>query len=101
MTLPAEINTCPGVAVDETPSLVGRDRDKGFLRRPRDVYILQKKWKRNIHAAARGAPAAHCLLSSLRRASGLLFSRRGPLAAGLQTPTSTKSTCPLDLWTHG
>lgn len=42
MTLTAEIDTCLGVAVDETPSLVGRDGDKGFLGRPRDVYILPK-----------------------------------------------------------
>lgn len=42
MTSSTEINTCPGVAVDDTRSLVSRDRDKGFLRRPRDVYILHK-----------------------------------------------------------
>lgn len=43
MTLSAGINTFLGVTVDETWSLVSRNRDQGFLWRPRDVYILQNK----------------------------------------------------------
>lgn len=41
MTLSAGINTFLGVTVDETWSLVSRNRDQGFLWRPRDVYILR------------------------------------------------------------
>lgn len=44
----AEISTCLGVAVDETWSLVSRDRDEGFLWRPRDIYILQNKQHRRF-----------------------------------------------------
>lgn len=46
MTSSAEISTCLGITVDETWSLVSRDRDQGFLWRPRDIYILQNKQHR-------------------------------------------------------
>lgn len=69
-TSSAEVHTCLGVAVDEAWSLVSRDRDKGFLRGPRDVYILQNKHThnkpQNIHLVVRidGHPLSCCLLSS-------------------------------------
>lgn len=48
-TSAAELNTCLVVTVDETWSLVSRDRDKGFLRGPRDVYILQNNTHTHTH----------------------------------------------------
>lgn len=68
-TSSAELNTCLVVTVDETWSLVSRDRDKGFLRGPRDVYILQNTHThkpQNIHSVARtdGHPLSCCFLSS-------------------------------------
>lgn len=69
MTLSAEIDICPGITVDETGSLVSRDCDKGFLGRPRDVYILHKNKnighsprskKRRMPAALRSAFGTAC-----------------------------------------
>lgn len=56
----------PGVTVDETQSLVSRDCDKGFLWRPRDVYILHKNknTQHSPHGNNRRTPAVcfphHC-----------------------------------------
>lgn len=74
-------------------SLVSRDRDKGFLWRPRDVYILHKNknTQRSPCGENRQTPTGRGLLSSLLRASGLTFSPRGAPAIGLQTPTFPKS----------
>lgn len=103
MTAPAELNICLGVAVEETRSLVSRDRDEGFLRWPRDVYILQ-----NTHTKHRTFTLwpeqmdTRCPAVYFTHHCSLLGSHTPPpraLAVGLQPPNFPKSEVPRSLST--
>lgn len=101
MTLPAEIDTCLGVAVDEIPSLVGRDRDKGFLWRPRDVYILHKN-ENTEHSPCgkRGHPLPAVCFPHCGGHPGSCSHPEDPRrqACRLQPPLRAKAQGSVDTW---
>lgn len=98
MMAPAALNICLGVAVKETWSLVSRDRDKGFLRGPRDVYILQ-----NTHTKHRTFTLwpeqmdTHCPLSTLLIAAVFwvhILTLPEPWLLDSNSQTSLRARCP-------